>query len=211
MSKTQWKKKSSAFFMAMAVMATLFVPGFGTREVSAKEVLVESFSLHKKSHNMQVGKTATFSIVNVFPTNSSNIADAIWQSSDPDVVEITGKAPGQVRAKANGAAKIYCHIGGVMSTAIITVGAANPVTSFTLNKNVVVTTVGDMFGLWKENVAPEAATNIYADKWFSSNPDLLEPQGSKGLYVAKKAGYTTLTCQIGAVKMYCKVYVRENP
>ena len=217
------RRKILTLFLALAMLVPFVVPGIGaaTNVVSAQGdssfaplpvVEPESFALHKSTVVLNMGKTATFSIVSVVPENTTLPLDGVWTSSNPAVVAITGKAAGQIRAVGYGVAVITCDVNGVTASSTVVVPQLDrSVESFQLHKSTLKLLKGKTATLNIANVLPVDATNVSAAKWFTSNSSIVEFTGNApGQIRALRAGTVNITCQIGAVKAYCKVTV-ENP
>ena len=178
----------------------------GTVQLNVVNVALESMTLNKSVYALLKSKTATLSVASFSPIDANfDIADAVWTSSDPTIVLLTGARPGQIKALKEGTTTITCTIGDVSTSCEVTVATAE-VTSFALNEEVLKVKAGDAFQLGFADVLPANATNLNAAKWFSSNSSFVTVSATGELqFVAK--GYATITCQIGPLKVYCKVYV----
>ena len=210
------KKRMIAILLAVLVTLGLVGTGFRSAPVTAVEpMLTLSFSLHKTAVKLAVGKTATLSLVNVMPDASFlEGRTQTWSSSNDAVVKMTNHPTslGQIRAISDGVAVITCEVAGYRSSCTVTVGtgARNiPVESFVLNESSLPIQVGEKVTLSICDVLPTDATNLDKAKWFNKNPDVLSGEETPGMFTAVKAGYTTITCQIGSVKAYCKVYISD--
>ena len=205
------KKKILSFFLVLALMLPFMMNGLVASMLSAAPSggALESFELHKTYHKMAVGKTATFSIVNPVPADTSTSLGGNWSSSNPAVVKMTGNVPGQVKSVADGVATITCDINGVTASVTIVVGDGIAAESFALSPERTTMETGGVLTLQMLNLFPANANNMATAKWFSSNADVVAFTNISGEIAALKPGYSTITCQIGAVKAYTKVFV-EN-
>ena len=204
------KKKILSFFLVLALMLPFITNGLAASMLSAAPSgALESFELHKTYHKMAVNKTATFSIVNPVPADTSTLLSGTWSSSDPAVVKMTGNAPGQVKSVADGVATITCEIDGVTASVTVVVGDGVAVESFALEPDRITIEAGTTLALQVSDILPANANNMATAKWFSSNSDVVAFTDVAGEIKALKAGYSTITCQIGAVKAYTKVFVEE--
>ena len=202
------KRKLLAIFLVLAMLIPFTASGFAAQTVSAA-VAVESFALHKTAVSLDVGKTATFSIVSVVPSDATGMDTGLWTSSNTDVVKMTGNVPGQIRALAPGKATITYTVNGVAASCVVTVSSVDkPVTSFALHKAAVTLVKGKTATLSIVDILPAGATNVAGAKWFTSHSANVSYTGNvDGQIRALKAGRSTLTCQIGSVKAYCVVTV----
>ena len=118
---------------------------------------------------------------------------------------------GQVKGVAAGTAVITCEIDGVTASCVVTVtDPSKPVASFSLQKEALTLAVKKTASLSPINVVPGDATNLDGAKWFTSNAGIVEFTGNPnapGQIRAVKKGTAIITCQIGSVKVYCKVTV----
>ena len=114
-----------------------------TCTVTVVAVPLVSFDLHKSTLSMQRGKTATLSVINVVPSNTTSSMVSSWSSSNPSIVEMTGNASGQIRAKAIGTAIITCTIDGKFARCTVTVTAppATPTPTPTPTQTPIVLTI----------------------------------------------------------------------
>ena len=170
---------------------------------------LESFQLHKSYHRMDIGKTATFSIIDVVPTDTSTSLNGLWSSSNPSIVKMTGNAPGQVKALAKGTAVITCDISGIKASVAITVGNEIPVSAFALTPSRETIEAGETLQLSFADVLPLNATNLASARWFSSNSDVVSFTNTPGELQTNIPGYSTITCMVGSVKAYAKIFVVE--
>ena len=212
------KKKITALILAIAMLFPLLaMPLTGwSSSISAaptENIPLSTFSLHKDKVNLDIGKTATLSIPTstIQPPNTTSTMDALWSSDNPDIVTMTGKAPGQIKALRYGTATITCEIDGIKAHCVVTVSSKEkPVTGFSLHLSTIAVGVGYETVLMPAEVSPIDASNIATAKWFSSNIEVIQID-TTGKIRALKPGYSTVTCQIGTVKAYCKVTVNEAP
>ena len=201
------KRKVLAIVLAISMLMPLLITGFGANRVSAAGAL-ESFDLHKSSYTMLVGKSITLSLINVVPVNPDDDMEGTWSSSDTNVAVMTGNKPGQLKAKAPGVTTITCDVDGVKASCLITVFAEQKdASAFSLSEEKINALAGSLQTLSIVNVVPADASNLSTAKWFSSNSSVVEFTDNAGELNLVSAGYSTITCQIGAIKAYCKVYV----
>ena len=167
-----------------------------------------SMTLNKNTLSLNTKKTATLSVVSAMPEQDVSMVDYVWSSSDTSVVEMTGKG-GQIRAKSPGVAVITCEAFGVKTSCVVTVSdPANPVTAFSLHKDLLTMSSKKTVTLSLVDILPAGATNIEGAKWFTSNSAVVDFTGAKpGQIRSLKPGTAVITCQIGNVKAYCKVTV----
>ena len=208
------KKKVLAILLVLSMMIPFMTAGFGGSTVSAApgDIPLTSFALHKSPVNLDVGKTATLSVLtsSVQPSDTTSTLEGTWSSDNTSAVVMTGKVPGQIRAVGYGIATITCEIDGVKASSVIIVSSKeNPVQSFILDQSKINVGVGYEATLNPIGVTPLNASNLATVKWFTSNAEVVELNGN-GQIKALKAGYSTITCQIGEVKAYCKVTVLEE-
>ena len=216
------KRKLLSLLLALAIISPMLASGFGSATITAAaplsssvvptgDISVESFALHKSKINLNVGKTATLSVVSVLPANADiDIpTEGVWESSDSSVVKMTGNAPGQIRALKAGTAVVSCTLDGVTASCVVTVVAPDkPVESFSLHVTTLTLQKGKTATLKPENFLPVDATNSAATKWFTNRDFIVDFTGNTdGQIRAIRAGTATITCQIGAVKAYCFVTV----
>ena len=172
------------------------------------DIPLESITLNKSSLKMNLGKTATLSVVSFTPEDTTDDMTPTWTSSHPQIIEMTGKG-GQMRAKSGGTSTITCDVNGVTATCVVTVEIPNiPLTGFALHKSEVTLKVGKTATLSLANIVPANATIPENVKWFCNNTAVVNYTGNApGQIRALKPGSVTITCQIGSVKAYCKVTV----
>ena len=169
-------------------------------------VPLEEITLNKSVYALLKNKTATLSVSSFMPLDTTtDMSNIVWESSDPSIVMLTAARPGQIRALKEGTATITCTIGDISASCEVTVSTAE-VTSFSLNETVLKVKAGGNFQLELADVLPTNATNLNAAKWFSSNSSFVGVSATGELQFIEK-GYATITCQIGSVKAYCKVYI----
>ena len=171
------------------------------------EVALEDFTLNKSSLGMYLYKTATLSVTSFLPEDTSSEMNAIWSVSDPAVLRLTGNG-GQVKAVGEGTAVVSCEIDGIVRTCTVTVQKVRvPIESFTLKKETLNLALYKTATLEPLNVLPANTTDLENVKWFTSNDGIVTFTGNGGQIKAVKRGTAIITCQIGAVKVYCKVTV----
>ena len=182
-------------------------PAVYTPEVP-QDIPLESYSLNKSALSLELYKTATLSAGSFMPVDTTSALETSWQSSDPDVVRMTGNG-GQIKAVAPGIATITCTIDGIEVSCVVVVYAQNnPVTSFNLSKETLTLDRYKTATFTPLNVLPQDATNLENVKWFTSNPDVVAFTGNGGQIKGVGKGTANITCQIGSVKVYCKVTVK---
>ena len=179
----------------------------GTTVLNVADASLQEITLNKSEYTILKNKTATFSIVSQIPAiTTTDMSNPVWTSSDPSVVMMTEARPGQIKALKAGTATITCTIGDVSASVVVTVTTLE-VSSFALDTDVLKIGVNDTYAFQFVDVLPVGATNLSSAKWFSSNGNVVKV-AADGTLEAVAVGYSTVTCQIGSVKMYCKVYVK---
>ena len=214
------KKRFLVFLLVAAILMPFAASGFAMKPVTVTAApqeetkQVESFSLHKTQLTMQAKKTATLSLVSVFPADTtSDMESGVWESSDPTVVVLTNNKYGQIKTIKDGVAVISCTVDGVTASCTVTVGTgyqASPITAFALQETRMTLEVGDEFVFAPTNPVPANPSNLALAKWFTNKSDVVAHTGSAGAVKAMAPGIANITCQIGAVKAYCKVIVVEK-
>ena len=104
-------------------------------------------------------------------------------------------------------ATITCTIDGISSSCTVTVTAVLPVESFSLNYGTLTLRVGEMETLSLQDIFPMNAENLANVKWFTGNANVVAFTTIPGEIRALDKGFAMITCQIGAVKTYCRVTV----
>ena len=104
-------------------------------------------------------------------------------------------------------ATITCTIDGISSSCTVTVTAVLPVESFSLNYGTLTLRVGEMETLSLQDIFPMNAENLANVKWFTGNANVVAFTTIPGEIRALDKGFAMITCQIGAVKAYCRVTV----
>ena len=178
-----------------------------TEEENPKDVPLTGFALNKSTLVLNQFKTATFTPSAFLPENTTSALVPEWSTSNPAVVTLTGNG-GQIKGVAPGTATISCTIDGVVVSCVVTVVSVTvPVESFTLQKTELSMAQYKTVTLSPINISPATATNLDGAKWFTSNSEIVSFTGNGGQVKALKRGTAVITCQIGAVKAYCKITV----
>ena len=168
---------------------------------------LEDFLLNRNTLAMNLYKTATLSMIAYAPMDSNSSLEAEWAVSDPAVLRLTGNG-GQIKAVGEGVATVYCTIDGITKTCTVTVRKETvPIQSFSLKKETLNLAVYKTATLEPLNVLPLDTTELENIKWFTSNPEVVTFTGNGGQIKALKKGTAVITCQIGSVKVYCRVTV----
>ena len=209
------KKKALSWTILLTILLVMICPwNTATESVQAKPLPLTGFSLHKSELRLDLYKTARLNIINVLPYPESLVGDVTWSSSNTAVVVMTNHptAPNQFKAVGKGYALVTAKIGAVSASCMVIVGddvvVPTQLASFSLSSAQMTIPRGREIELSLTNIVPGNAF-IGNKKWFISNPSVLEPLNGEGEFVAKAAGYTTVTCQIGSAKAYCKIYVTQ--
>ena len=169
------------------------------------------FTLNKTAISMNLGKTATLSVTTFTPSDTTSDMTPTWSSSNPLIVNLTGKG-GQIRAHRGGTAVISCTIDGITVSCTVTVidpTNPRPLTGFTLNKTAISMNLGKTATLSVTSFTPSDTTSDMTPAWKSSNPAIVSLTGKGGQVRAISAGTATITCTVDGLSVSCTVTVKD--
>ncbi len=154
---------------------------------------ITSISFDSSSISLAPGEKEKLSL-KIEPSNTTDKTDAIWSSSDSDVVTVDNL--GNIKAGKIGKATVSAKIGGFTAECSVEV-KDRVIESITLNKEKLSLTVDTSLTL-KPVLNPANVTEKYTVSWSSSNDSTVSVDKS-GKVTAKKAGGAKIKCKITAL------------
>ena len=175
-------------------------------EPAPQEIPLVSISLNKANTSLEVGESETL-MVSYFPEDTTDDITVIWESSNPDIVEVVD---GTVTAVAEGSAPITAIVGDKIAVCTVNVFDVPPedipLSAILINKTEASLEIGET-ELLILTFDPEDTTDDLTVIWLSSNEDVAEVSG--GIVTAKSEGTVTITAKVGELEATCELTVIE--
>ncbi|MCI9524819.1 MAG: leucine-rich repeat protein [Erysipelotrichaceae bacterium] len=174
-----------------------------TQAVITKPII--SVTLNKTSLTLVEDEEVTLTAT-INPSDTTDSHTLVWSSSNEDVATVVD---GVVTAKSAGTATITAtSVNGKQANCVVTVNAKEiPITSVTLNQNVITIKAGKNATL-TATISPENTTQAKTLSWTSSDEDVAAVVD--GVITAKKTGTATITATtVNGLTATCTVYVYE--